>query len=150
MYQGEQVLLIDEFDSKDWDLNLMKKVLDKWPLQLSCRYLNKCARWTIVFIISNDSPDTFYTNLGTSTISPANRDALERRYSRVTQVLTQDQAVELVPPSSIASSESSADWDDGSYASSCSCTPDYLCSSCLELLQWQSRSFPPLARLHRL
>ena len=55
MYQGEQVLLIDEFDSKDWDLNLMKKVLDKWPLQLSCRYLNKCARWTIVFIISNDS-----------------------------------------------------------------------------------------------
>ena len=55
MYQGEQVLLIDEFDSKDWDLNLMKKVLDKWPFS-SAAATNKCARWTIVFIISNDSP----------------------------------------------------------------------------------------------
>lgn len=54
-YEYEPAVLFEEFGmGGDWDINLMKKLLDKWPTQLDCRYANKWAAWSRVYIISQD------------------------------------------------------------------------------------------------
>ncbi len=51
-YAGQNILLIDEFDSQ-FPIQLMLNLLDGYPLELPCRYANKQACYTKVYIISN-------------------------------------------------------------------------------------------------
>ena len=51
-YSGQDVILFDEFRSSLL-LADMLKYLDGYPLELPCRYLNKYACFTKVYIISN-------------------------------------------------------------------------------------------------
>lgn len=51
-YAFQDVLLLDEFRSS-LNMTLILNVLDGYPLQLPCRYNNKVACYTKVFIISN-------------------------------------------------------------------------------------------------
>ena len=51
-YTGEDILLFDEFRSQ-LQLYEMLNYLDGYPLQLPCRYANKTACYTKVFLISN-------------------------------------------------------------------------------------------------
>lgn len=51
-YSGQDVILFDEFRSS-LPLADMLKYLDGYPLELPCRYLNKYACYTKVYIISN-------------------------------------------------------------------------------------------------
>ena len=51
-YRGERVLLFDEFRSS-LPLADMLKYLDGYPLMLPCRYADKVACFTEVYIISN-------------------------------------------------------------------------------------------------
>lgn len=51
-YSGQDILLIDEFDSQ-FPIQLMLNLLDGYPLELPCRYSNKQACYTKVYIISN-------------------------------------------------------------------------------------------------
>lgn len=60
-YQQEKWILLDEFDWTKWDLHLLKRILDKFKMNLMCRYHNKYAAWTRVIICSNSSPDTWYS-----------------------------------------------------------------------------------------
>ena len=92
-YQGEDVVLFDEFDWSSWPLDRMKEYLDKWPVALDCRYMDKTARWTKVFIIANTDPRNWY-----SLSAQSSRDALFRRIWKITEVTSQDQDVELIPP----------------------------------------------------
>lgn len=51
-YRGQPVLLLDEFHS-NIAINHMLQYLDGYPLELPCRYANKQACYTEVYIISN-------------------------------------------------------------------------------------------------
>ena len=51
-YSGQDVLVLDEYRSQ-FPLWYILDILDKYPLQLSSRYTNKCACFTKVYIISN-------------------------------------------------------------------------------------------------
>lgn len=51
-YQGEDVLLLDEYNS-NFKLRELLNYLDGYPLMLPCRYANRVACYTKVYIISN-------------------------------------------------------------------------------------------------
>lgn len=85
-YEYEPAVLFEEFGmGGDWDINLMKKLLDKWPAQLDCRYANKWAAWSRVYIISQDPPHTWYM------MAPApDKRAFWRRVTQVQQILLRE------------------------------------------------------------
>ncbi|QCO93536.1 replication-associated protein [Reptile-associated circular DNA molecule] len=61
-YMGEPVMLFDEFRSS-LPLSDMLKYLDGYPLRLPCRYSDKVACYTTVFIISNIPLEAQYPNI---------------------------------------------------------------------------------------
>jgi len=63
-YQGQKTILFDEFDWTKWEIFDMNQYLDKWGTDLSCRFRDKSAAWTLVVICSNSSPVTWYTTAG--------------------------------------------------------------------------------------
>lgn len=52
-YAGQDVIVFEEFYSNRWRLGDMLNYLDIYPLMLPCRYMNKQACYTKVFINSN-------------------------------------------------------------------------------------------------
>lgn len=91
-YDAQKVICFEEFDPAKWDIHKLKELLDKWPCHLDCRYHDKEARWTTVIMCSNSSPEDWY-----GMWPPSDRAALMRRITRTTQVLSQEQEVELIP-----------------------------------------------------
>lgn len=61
-YQGEDVLLLDEFRSS-LSFSLVLNVLDGYPLMLPCRFANRVACYTKVYLVSNISLDKQYPNI---------------------------------------------------------------------------------------
>jgi len=91
-YESQKVICFEEFDPSKWEIHKLKELLDKWPCHLDCRYHDKEARWVEVYMLSNSSPDDWYG------MWPAtDRAALRRRMARVTEVLSQEQEVNLRP-----------------------------------------------------
>lgn len=82
-YKGQPVILFEEFgDGEAWNIDYMKQLLDKYPMQLACRYSNKWAAWTRVYICTQVTPGEIYAS------RPA-RDlkAFWRRITRCTKCL---------------------------------------------------------------
>lgn len=91
-YQGEDVLLLDEYNS-NFKIRDLLNYLDGYPLTLPARYSNRVACYTKVYIISNlclskQYPDEQYN-------SPATFDALLRRIGKVLQYTGPGQCVEF-------------------------------------------------------
>lgn len=61
-YDGQDVVLFDEFRSS-LRLTDMLKYLDGYPLELPCRYANKWAAYTQVYIVSNISLSQQYQDV---------------------------------------------------------------------------------------
>ena len=61
-YAGQDVIVFEEFYSSNWRLSDMLNLLDVYPLKLPCRYNNKQACYTKVFINSNLPLTAQYTN----------------------------------------------------------------------------------------
>lgn len=61
-YQGQDVIIFEEFRSS-LKIDDMLKYLDGYPLMLPCRYADKVACYTKVFIISNYSLEQQYPNV---------------------------------------------------------------------------------------
>lgn len=78
-YDGQDVLIFEEFRSslKHGD---MLNYLDGYPLLLPCRYFNRQACFTKVFIITNEPPTKQYFN-----IDQASREAFFRRIHKVVE-----------------------------------------------------------------
>jgi hypothetical protein len=73
-YNGEEIIILEEFRG-DFTIKFMLQLLDRYPMQLPCRYANKWACYTKVFILSNIDIDEQYPNMR---FSPT-YDALLRR-----------------------------------------------------------------------
>lgn len=76
-YDGQDVIIFEEFRGglKHGD---MLNYLDGYPLLLPCRYFNRQACYTKVFILTNIPPDEQYAN-----IDPESRKAFFRRIHKV-------------------------------------------------------------------
>lgn len=61
-YKGQDVLLLDEYRS-NFTISFMLDLLDRYPLELPCRYNNKCACFTKIYIVSNVSLGEQYKNV---------------------------------------------------------------------------------------
>lgn len=91
-YQGEDVLLLDEFRGSCIKIQDFLNYLDGYPIFLPCRFTNRVACYTKVYIISNlclsrQYPDEQYN-------SPATFAALLRRIQKVVQYIGPGQYVE--------------------------------------------------------
>ena len=64
-YKGQDVILFDDFRTSDFDITLMLKWLDIYPLELPCRYNNKQACFTKVYFTSNVPFDKLYSETQT-------------------------------------------------------------------------------------
>jgi len=73
-YEGQPVILLDEFDGTQLAYTELLKVLDGHPLRVNIKGSSRAANWTNVYICSNVHPDSFYPN-----ISGERLMALERR-----------------------------------------------------------------------
>lgn len=83
-YAGEDVLLLDEFRSS-LPFVLLLNVLDGYPLMLPCRYANRAACFTKVYLVSNIPLDKQYPNIQLD--EPASFQALLRRIDSVAKLL---------------------------------------------------------------
>ena len=79
-YQCEDVLILDEF-AQGFKIQDMNNYLDGYPLMLPCRYANKVACYTKVYIISNIPLELQYPAIRVD--NPAVWDALMRRIGKV-------------------------------------------------------------------
>lgn len=61
-YRGQKVLVLDEFRSQ-FTISQMLSLLDIYPYELPCRYANKLACFTEIYIISNYSLSLQYANV---------------------------------------------------------------------------------------
>ena len=82
-YTGQDVIVFDEFRSS-LPLSDMLCYLDGYPLTLPCRYANRVACYTKVYILSNIPLDKQYPNVQLE--EPASFDALKRRLTSVYQM----------------------------------------------------------------
>lgn len=79
-YAGQDVILFDEFRSS-LPISDMLKYLDGYPVMLPCRYADKVACFTKVYLISNISMEAQYPNIQTE--EPETWQAFRRRFQEV-------------------------------------------------------------------
>ena len=60
-YEGEEVLLIDDYKRGAIDRGLLLNILDRWRLKIDIKGSYTWALWTKVYITTNFHPDTFVT-----------------------------------------------------------------------------------------
>lgn len=78
-YSGQDVIVFEEFYSSDWKFKDMLNLLDIYPISLPCRYNNKQACYTKVFINTNVPIEKQYTEIQRE--SPGSWKAFCRRIS---------------------------------------------------------------------
>lgn len=91
-YSDETVVVFEEFDWTQWNITDMNRYLDKWKCPLQCRYNNKYAKWTKVFILANTHPGDWYGNVPHRAI----QEAFNRRLTITTLVVDQAQEIQLL------------------------------------------------------
>lgn len=79
-YAGENVVLFDEFRSS-LPISDMLKYLDGYPVMLPCRYADKVACFTTVYLVSNISMEKQYPNVQYE--EPETWQAFRRRFHEV-------------------------------------------------------------------
>ena len=62
-YKGQDVILFDDFRAYDFDIAVLLKWLDIYPLELPCRYNNKQACFTKIYFTSNVAFDQLYRTI---------------------------------------------------------------------------------------
>ena len=83
-YAGQDVLLFDEFRSS-LPIADMLKYLDGYPLMLPCRYGDRVACYTKVYLLSNIPMEKQYPNIQLE--EPETWRAFLRRFSGVSELL---------------------------------------------------------------
>ena len=96
-YKGQDVILFEEFRSS-LPLAAMLNYLDGYPVELPCRYANKVAIYTKVYLVSNIPLDEQYRNIQKD--EPESWKAFNRRIHEVRSMtkqfeeLPQDEALD--------------------------------------------------------
>lgn len=94
-YDGQPVLLLDEFEPDQVNPQELNRWLDKWPCQLDARYSNKTARWTSVYLTSNTDPNHWYSLYPPTVQAAVRRRLLEEPMGKAFHVEDQDDFIDL-------------------------------------------------------
>ena len=86
-YKGQPVILFDEFRSS-LPIADMLKYLEGYPLMLPCRYADKVACFTTVYLVSNIPLEKQYPNIQVD--EPETYNAFLRRIHHVSELLADD------------------------------------------------------------
>lgn len=89
-YSEEAVVFWDEFNWRDWKVQDMLKYLDVWRCKLDCRYHDKFARWSRVFLLSNTDPNGWFPY-----DDELVRAAFMRRIHEIVEVNSREQVVDI-------------------------------------------------------
>ena len=84
-YSGQDVIVFEEFDGNDIPITEMLQYLDRYPVLLPCRYQDKWACYTKVYIISNNPLESQYKQEQYN--DPKKWAAFKRRIHDVTEML---------------------------------------------------------------
>jgi hypothetical protein len=79
-YEGQDIIIFDEFDSS-FKITEILNYLDRYPLMLPCRFNDKVACYTKVFILSNKPIKEQYPNIQTD--HPKQYEAFLRRINTI-------------------------------------------------------------------
>jgi len=97
-YKGQDVIVFEEFRSS-LKVEEMLNLLDGYPLQLPCRYNDKTACYTKVYIITNIPFNEQYKNIQTE--QPKTWEAFKRRIHKITDFDKKENTtpaqIELIP-----------------------------------------------------
>ncbi len=94
-YKGQDVIVFEEFYSNNYRINDMLNFLDGYPLELPCRYNNKVACYTKVFINSNVPLSEQYTSIQKDHFETW--EALLRRIHKIYSYCEDNKIIELDP-----------------------------------------------------
>lgn len=86
-YAGQDVILFDEFRSS-LPVSDMLKYLDGYPVKLPCRYADKMACFTQVYVVSNINFEAQYPNIQLE--EPETWQAFRRRFDEIYEQLPPD------------------------------------------------------------
>ena len=109
-YKGQDVVLFEEFRSS-LKIQDMLNYLDGYPLELPCRYANKIACYTKVYIITNIPLSVQYTSVQNEHLETWL--AFKRRIKMVVHYSADGQANES-DPNDIINCLRPVDWNEGS------------------------------------
>lgn len=90
-YKTQEVIIFDEFNDSKWDIEQMNEWCAGYSVELDCRYYNKWAWWTKVFIISNLPPGNWWQYH-----EEVRKRAFQRRITSCIEVLNQEQQIDLI------------------------------------------------------
>jgi hypothetical protein len=76
-YSAHDVVVFDEFSSQ-WRIEMMLRLLDRYPFTLPARYSNRAAAWSTVYLLSNESFQQQYREE-----NPEKRRAFRRRFASI-------------------------------------------------------------------
>lgn len=76
-YSAHDVVVFDEFSSQ-WRIEMMLRLLDRYPFTLPARYSNRAAAWSTVYILSNEPFWKQYRDE-----DPEKRAAFRRRFQSI-------------------------------------------------------------------
>ena len=83
LYDGEEVIILDDWRDTEMSITSMLRLLDIYPLKLACRYAPKIARYQTVYITSNIPLEKCYFsnkhNIDTVTVNAFLRRITEYR-----------------------------------------------------------------------
>lgn len=81
-YEGQRILILDDFDGDYCTMAYLKRLLDKYKLKIEVKGGFAWATWTTVIITSNHHPADWYKGNGVQVVdtSPLERRIAEIRY----------------------------------------------------------------------
>lgn len=89
-YCGEKTVIFEEFDYEKWTIQEMNRFLDCWKCKLDCRYMDKFALWSKVFILSNINPDKWFQFCREEL-----RAAFFRRITHTYEITSKEQIIDI-------------------------------------------------------
>lgn len=90
-YAGQEVLMLDEYRGQ-FMIHQVLNFLDGYPLELPCRYANRIACYTVVYLVSNVDIYEQYPNIQRE--QPATWSAFLRRVHGVTKFFSDGRQME--------------------------------------------------------
>ena len=82
-YQGEKVVIFDEFNLEKWEPQAINRYADVYALKLDCRYFDKHANWNLCIFITNSAPEYFFRNVKDEDLQRALMARFQHPYGRI-------------------------------------------------------------------
>jgi len=88
-YQGQKVLILDDFAGEVCNINYLKRLLDKYKQKVEIKGGYVWAQWSTVIITSQHPPSEWYADSASASTKPEDIAALQRRITEIRHQVVQ-------------------------------------------------------------